>query len=80
MAEILQQVPAVQASEIEQRLAVLGAKIGPEWAKENRTRRIDTLMLQEWGDHLRRCRNEKPQQLLSTIQSIEEEVDRILSS
>lgn len=79
MEEILAHVPRDQESEFKKRLADLGDKIGPEWVKDNRNRRIDTQMLQHWGDKLRRCRNESSLQLKCAIEEIEVEVDRILS-
>jgi hypothetical protein len=80
MEEILAQVSTDQKAVLKNRLTDLGAKIGPEWAKENRARRIDTQMLQSWGDKLRRCRNANPEQLTVAIEEIEAEVDLILSA
>ena len=80
MEEILARVPPDQKTVFRKRLSELGAKIGPEWAKDNRNRRIDTLMLQSWGDKLRCCRSENAQQLTCTIEEIEADVDRILSA
>ena len=80
MEEILAQVPPGQESDFRERLRNLGAKIGPEWARDNRNRRIDTQMLQGWGDKLRRCRSANAEQLTCPIEEIEAEVDRILSA
>jgi hypothetical protein len=79
MVEILEHAPDSQKAELKRRLSALGAKIGPEWAKDNRHRRIDTVTLQRWGETLREhCEND-PQTLSRVIDVIEAEIETILT-
>ncbi len=56
----------------------LGIKIGTEWARKNSERKIDTTMLQDWGDQLRFARGCGAEATVLALQQIEREVDRIL--
>jgi hypothetical protein len=58
----------------------IGVKIGTEWAKDNDTRKIDTKMIQEWGDLLRSAFSQGTEVTLATLQRIEREVDLVLLS
>ncbi|MBE0585013.1 MAG: hypothetical protein IH612_14800, partial [Desulfofustis sp.] len=58
----------------------IGVKIGTEWAKDNDTRKIDTEMIQEWGDLLRNAFSQGKEVTLATLNTIEREVDLILLS
>lgn len=79
MKEILDQIPDSQKHEVRPLLEQLGNKIGPEWAKENRARRIDTAMLQRWGDDLMAARSKGKDTLIETIYRIDRDVDLILA-
>lgn len=59
-------------------LSRLGYKIGREWCKENKERKIDTPMLKEWGDRLQTTAEEDPQLLVEVLRDIDIEVDSIL--
>lgn len=56
----------------------LGVKIGTEWAKDNDTRKIDTDMIQQWGDLLRGAFSQGTEETLTVLHTIEAEVDSIL--
>jgi hypothetical protein len=56
----------------------LGVKIGTEWAKDNETRKIDTDMIQQWGDLLRGAFRRGTEETLTALHRIEAEVDSIL--
>jgi hypothetical protein len=79
MTELLDNAPADQRAELKTRLSTLGAKIGPEWAKDNRRRRIDSAMLQRWGETLRQHRGTDSHALLQAIDTIEAEVETLLA-
>ncbi len=79
MKEILDQTPKAQQDEIRPLLERLGNKIGPEWARDNRVRRIDTAMLQRWGDDLLLAQKKGKTSLIETIYRIDRDVDHILA-
>jgi hypothetical protein len=56
----------------------LGRKIGMEWCRPNRVRKVDTSMLQEWGGILRKTAKKNPQQLVQAITYINQELDAVL--
>jgi len=56
----------------------LGVKIGTEWAKDNKTRKIDTDMIRQWGDLLRGAFSQGSEETLAVLHQIEVEVDSIL--
>ena len=60
-------------------LANLGEKIGREWSKDNEIRRIDTTLLQQWGENLRTAKKDGRDGLKSEIRKIDAEVDDILT-
>ena len=64
----------------EQRIALenLGRKIGMEWSRQNRVRKVNTSMLQEWGGVLRKTAKKNPQQLAQAITYINQELDAVL--
>ena len=64
----------------EQRIALesLGRKIGMEWSRQNRVRKVNTSMLQEWGGMLRKTAKKNPQQLAQAITYINQELEAVL--
>jgi predicted hydrocarbon binding protein len=76
--EILQQVPSEQKAEIESLLSELGKKIGREWAKEKNVRKIDSVMLQNWGKAIKAVALQNPQQIVRQLRRLEQEVNNIL--
>ena len=64
----------------EQRVALesLGRKIGMEWSRQNRVRKVNTSMLQEWGGMLRKTAKKNPQQLAQAITYINQELEAVL--
>jgi len=77
--EILESTPARFREEQKRRLAVLGHKIGVEWSRDNRIRRVDNRMLKEWGRMLKKAAKQSPEQLPEVIASIDEQVSEILN-
>jgi hypothetical protein len=64
----------------EQKIALenLGRRIGMEWCRQNRVRKVDTSMLKEWGGVLRKTAKKNPQQLAQAITYINQELDAVL--
>jgi hypothetical protein len=77
-AEIMAKTPPAQQPEQKIALAKLGNKIGTEWCRPNAVRRVNSSMLKEWGDILRKTAKKKPQQLTAAIAYINQEVDAVL--
>jgi hypothetical protein len=77
-AEIMAKTPPEQQQEQRTALENLGNKIGMEWCRPNAVRKVDSSMLLEWGDILRKTARKNPQQLAKAIAYIDQEVDDVL--
>ncbi len=77
-AEIMSKTPLEQQPEQKRALARLGNKIGTEWCRANAVRRVNSSMLKEWGDILRKTARTNPRKLASAIAYINQEVDAVL--
>ena len=77
--ELLSGVPADQAEAVRSDLEKLGDKIGREWSKDNSIRKIDTAMLQKWGDKMLSAKKKGASSLIQEIKAVETEVERILA-
>lgn len=77
-AEIMAKTPPEQQSSQKIALANLGQKIGMEWCRPNAVRRVNSSMLKEWGDILRKTARTNPRQLSSAIAFIDREVNSAL--
>ena len=64
MKELLQPFPSAEKEEMRGLLDNLGEKIGREWAKNNRVRRVDTPLLQKWGQDLTNAKRKGPDVLV----------------
>jgi hypothetical protein len=67
--------------EREQKMAImqaLGLKIGHEWCRDNRVRKVNTDMLQAWGQDLRQAGSQNHIQLARVIQKIDGEINTLL--
>jgi hypothetical protein len=67
--------------ERESRLAAmqaLGFKIGYEWSRDNRVRKVNTDMLRAWGRELRKAGAENHVQLAQVLYKIDNEVETLL--
>ncbi|MBF0257479.1 MAG: hypothetical protein HQK62_01360 [Desulfamplus sp.] len=64
---------------LHQQLEILGEKIGREWSRDNSLRRIDTPMLQKWGNDLLAAKDGGSEILVSEIKRLNAEVERLLS-
>ena len=79
MNDMLKMVPADKKEMIRGLLDDFGKKIGYEWAKDNNVRKIDTAMLQKWGDDLRTAGDKGLEALIEKISLLDSEADSILS-
>lgn len=77
-AEIMSKTPPEQQPAQKTALENLGRKIGMEWCRANAVRRVNSSMLKEWGDILRKTARTNPQHLASAIAFIDREVDSVL--
>ncbi len=77
-AEIMLRTPPENRQAQKIALDNLGKKIGMEWSRSNRVRKVSSSMLQEWGNILRKTAKKNPQQLAQTIVFINQEVDSVL--
>ncbi len=67
--------------EREKRLAamqVLGLKIGYEWSRDNRVRKVNTEMLRAWGTDMRKAGAENHVQLAKVLYKIDSEMNALL--
>jgi len=79
MDEVLQAVPDSDKDTVGELLSNLGEKIGREWSRDNRVRRINTAMIQKWGEDLRRSKKKGTDVLTEDLRRLDAEVDEILS-
>jgi hypothetical protein len=79
MNELLDNLPEQEKTSMGVMLAELGEKIGWEWAKDNRVRRVDTSMLQQWGENLQAANRRGRDALAKEIRKIDAELDDILA-
>jgi hypothetical protein len=77
-SEIMARTPPEKRQVQKIALDTLGKKIGMEWSRPNKVRKVSTSMLQDWGDILRNTAKKNPQQLTQAIASIDQEVDAVL--
>ena len=59
-------------------MQTLGLKIGHEWSRDNRVRKVNTDMLRAWGRELRKAGAENHVQLAQALYKIDSEVDTLL--
>ena len=78
--ELLEDLEGSKREDMASLLNDLGKKIGREWAKDNDVRRIDTPMLQHWGDKLVTAKKQGPDTLAKEVKNIESEVDKTLKA
>lgn len=60
-------------------LEKMGIRMGIEWSKSNRIRKIDTDQLHSWGKRIKKARRGGAEELSKTVAVISQEVDAILS-
>lgn len=77
-SEILARTAPEKRQEQKVALDNLGRKIGMEWCRQNRVRKVNSSMLQEWGGVLRKTAKKNPQQLAQAIIYINQELDAVL--
>jgi hypothetical protein len=77
-AEIMAKTAPEQRAMQKVALDNLGRKIGLEWCRPNSIRKVNSSMLQEWGDILRKTARTNPQKLAWAIAYIDQEVDAVL--
>jgi hypothetical protein len=59
-------------------MRLLGFKIGYEWSRDNRVRKVNTEMLRAWGKELRKAGAENYIQLAEVLFKIDSEVNTLL--
>ena len=79
MKEVLQPFSPAEGDKMRGQLDNLGEKIGREWAKDNKVRRVDTPMLQKWGKDFQEAKDKGPDVLAETIRDLNTEVDNLLA-
>ncbi len=79
MKEVLQPFSPAEKEKMSPQLDNLGEKIGREWAKDNKVRRVDTPMLQKWGQDLQNAKKKGPDVLAETIRNLDTELDDLLA-
>ena len=79
MEELLRAFSSAERDKMHSLLDNLGEKIGREWARDNRVRRVDTPLLQQWGQDLRNARIDGPDVLVKAIRKLDTEVDNLLA-
>jgi hypothetical protein len=79
MKEVLQPFSPAERDKMRSQLFNLGEKIGREWARDNKVRRVDTPLLQKWGQDLLNAKKKGPDVLAETIRILDAEVDHLLT-
>ena len=79
MKELLQPFSPAERDEMRGLLDNLGEKMGREWARDNKVRRVDTPLLQKWGQDLLNAKRKGPDVLAETIRILDIEVDDLLA-
>ena len=64
--------------EAEKILDELGKLIGDEWAKDNRTRKIDTDDVKRWGEQLQEAGGMPDKKIIAELKKIKKEVTKAL--
>lgn len=59
-------------------MQALGVKIGYEWSRDNRVRKVSTETLRAWGQDLRKAGSENHVQLANVLYKIDNEVNQLL--
>ncbi len=77
--EILKPFRSPEREKFQQELEILGELIGREWSKDNSIRKINTKMLQDWGESLVAAKDRGADSLIDEIQEIRVKVDKLLS-
>lgn len=77
--EILKEMPEDRQDALRVELEQLGEKIGREWAKDDKIRKIDTLQLQRWGNELKAAKRQGPEALEVKLREIGEDVHQRIS-
>ncbi len=78
--QILRAAPPNDREALRSLLLGLGEKIGREWAKDPKIRKIDTIMLQKWGQQLKQASAASADEMTARLRRIDGEVNSILSS
>lgn len=76
--DILTRIPAEERPHHQKNLLQLGDKIGREWCKDNKTRKINTDMLKKWGKILKDASRKSPGELDKALANINRQVDGAL--
>ncbi len=77
--EILKPFSSPEKEGLNVKLDKLGEQIGREWSRSNSIRRIDTPMLQKWGNELLAAKKGGVDALLNKIEKLEADIEVLLS-
>lgn len=75
---VVERFPEHERDQIKVIMHALGHKIGSEWSRDNRVRRVNTDMLRVWGKDLRKAGAENHTQLAKIIYKIDSEMNSLL--
>lgn len=75
---VVEKFPEHERGKVMMVMQLLGHKIGYEWSRDNKVRRVDTDMLRAWGRDLRKAGAENHVQLARVIVKIDSEMNSLL--
>ena len=75
---VVEKFPEHEREKILAAMQTLGLKIGYEWSRDNRVRKVNTDMLRAWGRDLRKAGTENYVQLAKVLSKIDSEMNALL--
>ena len=75
---VVEKFPEHEREKILAAMQTLGLKIGYEWSRDNRVRKVNTDMLRDWGRDLRKAGAENHVQLAKVLSKIDNEINALL--
>jgi hypothetical protein len=75
---VVEKFPEYEREKILAAMQSLGIKIGYEWSRDNRVRKVNTEMLRAWGRDLRKAGTENHVQLAKVLYKIDNEINILI--
>lgn len=75
---VVEKFPEHEREKRQAAMQALGFKIGYEWSRDNRVRKVNTDMLRTWGRELRKAGAKDHVQLAQVLHKIDSEVETLL--
>jgi hypothetical protein len=75
---VVEKFPEHEREKRQAAMQALGFKIGYEWSRDNRVRKVNTDMLRAWGRELRKAGAKDHVQLAQVLYKIDSEVETLL--